>query len=255
MQCASRITYTCGMHNRNTLQLCHRYKARGKKCVTKGSIWICTTLSPSIKITLEIRRATFGRATKAIKKSSPRLSSWTIRDWRYRWCLISSCAINDSDKCVKTAIVVIETRDTTLHVFAPSLRYVKPGEKGLVARAPLEISNLFHFKVPALIDAREKVTTNARRIRTVTYRMEKWHVWGGLRRVTLLPTSIVYATRVFSRQVARHPLPSSRTLPYASLRDTDIRGVAEVVRSLRNSQILRIWNNRKIQWKKSNNYP
>lgn len=180
MQYVSRINYTCGMHNRNTLQLyVVDIEPVAEKCVTKGSIWICITLSPSIKITLEIRRATFGHATKAIKKNRPRARVHERYATVYRLCLISNCAINDSDKCVKTAIVVIETRDATLRAFAPSL--CQAGGEGLIAHPSLEISNLFHFKVPAFIGTREKVTTNARRICTVTYRMEKWHVWGGRR--------------------------------------------------------------------------
>jgi len=53
----------------------------------------------------------------------------------------------------------------TLRVYAPSMICRAEGEKGLFARGkstrltPLKISNLFHFKVPALIDTREKVTT------------------------------------------------------------------------------------------------
>jgi len=66
----------------------------------------------------------------------------------------------------------------------PTIRQAERERERRVGRShvhPLETSNLFHFKVPAFIGTREKVTTNVRRICTVTYRMEKWHVWGGLR--------------------------------------------------------------------------
>lgn len=127
-----RFDYTCGVHNRNTLQLCvsSTVKSVAEKCVTKGPIWICMMLLPSIKITLEMRgraRHLASRYGSAIKKSSPWLSSWTTLDC-ISWRLILNCAINVSDKCVKTAIVVIETRDAP-SAFTHPRRYAGPRER------------------------------------------------------------------------------------------------------------------------------
>lgn len=116
----------------------------------------------------------------------------------------------------------------TLRVHAPSMIRRAEGEKGLAARAahPLKISNLFHFKVPAPIGIRAK---KSRRTYTITYRMENGTYMGWTSRVTLLPTPIAYDTCVLATSGTTHPLPSLRTYPRASLRDTDVhvRGVAK----------------------------
>lgn len=146
------------------------------------------------------------------------------------WRLILNCAINDSDKCVKTAIVVIEMRDAPSTFTHP--RYDTPERRE--RRGWLKISNLFHFKVPAPIGIRAK---KSRRIYTVTYRT----YMGWTSRVTLLPTPIACDTCVLATSGTTHPLPGSRTHPRASLRDTNvrIRGVTKAT-APRDSSILRI---------------
>lgn len=115
-------------YNRNTLwALSSMYKTRGRKMRNKRvrfesvQRFYPQLKSPSRYIVLP--SATFGRVTKAIKKSSHRARVHERRRKFISWRLISNCAINDSDKCVKTAIVVIETHPSRSRTLATAGRY------------------------------------------------------------------------------------------------------------------------------------
>jgi len=158
--------------------------------------------------------------------------------------LISNCVINGSDKCVKTASAVIETRDAPLSQFTqPSHGRCVEGRVARVARAdslafPLQKfrSNLFHFKVAA-----PSIGIGAKKSRRVRHA----HVHARARaraqngatecgvNAARHPFSDSNSVRHVcpSRQVARHPPrrphPSHPT-PTRDDADAHVRGVAEV---------------------------
>jgi len=175
---------------------------------------------PQLKSPPEIRARHLALLAKAIKKSSP-AGGFMNGDCISRR-LISNCVINGSDKCVKTASAVIETRDAPLSQFTqPSHGRCVEGRVARVARAdslafPLQKfrSNLFHFKVAA-----PSIGIGAKKSRRVRHA----HVHARA------PNSVRHVCP--SRQVARHPPrrphPSHPT-PTRDDADAHVRGVAEV---------------------------